>query len=198
MIHGLHRKPNMPDSAHFLPGYRQPQFKWHVETWSSGLRPVQLNSGQVMHGEFAALNQFEYSVQPALTARNFQSDPRIHAEGMYRTNVGQKQVRKLGVVRQVQENFIARLLLWHASFSFARYCQTWTLPFDWSGPLPSNDPNARLYYLRHSCSQLNLRLSEGGSPFSQGFPPPSSSALRHGASECHRSGRSPPACPTAR
>src|SRR5579859_673424 len=165
--------------ARLLQRHRQSQLKWHIESRRPRAVPVELHAGQVMHRKRTLLNECENAVQAPCAAGNLQRYARHQPHGMRRTDVSKKQILKVGVVWQVQENFSARLSPSHASVSLA---QRFSL-----SPLCA----------RHRSCSRTRRHSYDKVPFLQGLLQLISSTPWRGGAKFHTSGPPLPESDTA-
>ena len=75
---------------------------------------VQLYPGKVMNRIPAGLNQFENSLEPAFVARNAKCRPRNEPERSEPHDVGEIQIFKLLIVRNIEETGVRlNAQLWH-------------------------------------------------------------------------------------
>lgn len=115
---GLEHIPAFPLPM-FLLRHCQAQFEWHVKPGRAGFLAIQLHAGEIMDGVFTISNQFQDFVQASRTVRDFECSPWDQAKSAHTRNVSDEQALKLLVVRNVQENFSARLFSFcHAFASF--------------------------------------------------------------------------------
>jgi hypothetical protein len=100
----LTHHPGMPRGGSSFQRNRQTQLKWHIEARSSWAITVKLHPRQVMNRVVALLNKFQDALQPPAAGRDFEDRPRLQAEGNDPGDVGEKEVLKRGVVRNIQKN----------------------------------------------------------------------------------------------
>jgi hypothetical protein len=94
--------------ASLLPGpiqaHCQTEFEGHIEPRSQRRSPIKLDTGKIVNGIPAILNQRENSVEPSLAKWNFERGTWCKAERTYSSDIGKKEIFELRVIRNVQEH----------------------------------------------------------------------------------------------
>ena len=92
----------MPSVSGIL-GDGKTQFKWHIEPGHPRGFRVKLNAREVVDRIRTLLEEFQYSLKPALARGDFQRSARYEPKRTQTGNIGQIKVLKGAVVRDVQE-----------------------------------------------------------------------------------------------
>lgn len=82
----------------------QSKFKWHIEARSAGRVSVQLDARQVVNGISRRSDQRDNALQAPLAEGNFEGGSGGESESADARDVGQKQVLKAAVVRDIQKD----------------------------------------------------------------------------------------------
>lgn len=101
-LHGFANVPSLPAVGVFARD-RQSQFERHVEARSTRRFPIDLHAGKIVEGVSALIDQRDDPIQPALAGGDFQSCSGYQAERAYTGNIGEVELLKSSIIRNVQK-----------------------------------------------------------------------------------------------
>jgi len=100
--HRLADVPRVPSLSGIF-GYGKAQFKWHIEPRHPRRSRIELDAREIVDRIGTLPDEFKYSLESALARGDFQRRTRYQPERAQTGDIGQIEVLKRAVVRDVQE-----------------------------------------------------------------------------------------------
>jgi hypothetical protein len=100
------------------PGDSHTQFERHIEPREAGRSNTHFDSGEIVDGKSAALDEFEDSIQPALPAWDFGGKMRNQVQLEKPNDIGDVKAGEFFVVRNIQKDAVWIRQRRHACASF--------------------------------------------------------------------------------